>query len=122
MLWNDGVETAFNVEIYASFGAPTTAGTYPIDADEADYSTCSLCIIVVDGVTSYMPVADSGSITLTDYELSNPVGSTFTGSLDLTMQEVTIDGTTLVTTPVAGGCTGTLIADWTGNVIDFPAK
>ena len=28
----------------------------------------------------------------------------------------------LVAALPAGGCTGTLTADWTGNVIDFPAK
>ena len=68
-----------------------------------------------------LPVADSGTITLDDYVLGDPVGSTFSGSFDVVMQEVTI-AQDLTTTPVDGGCTGTLSASWSGTVEEFPAK
>ncbi|HUT78751.1 MAG TPA: hypothetical protein VM285_13735 [Polyangia bacterium] len=121
---SDAQDTALNVELYASFGAPTAPGTYDIDATEADYATCGICLLVFgdSGATTYMPVADSGSITLDDYTIASPVGTTFSGSFDVEMQEVTIADGTYATTPVEGGCAGTLTADFSGTVTDFPAK
>jgi len=115
-------DSALLIEIYSSYGAPSAPGTYSIDAIEANYQTCGLCILVFadDGSTVYMPVAGSGSMTLTDYSLSNPVGTTLSGGFTVEMQEVTINESTLVTTPVAGGCTGTLSATFDGTVVAFP--
>jgi hypothetical protein len=108
--------------VYGKYGAPTAPGTYNITATGASYATCNLCILAYDETAIYMPVADSGTITFTDYNLAAPVGTTFSGSLDMDLQEVTIDISTFETTPVVDGCTGAITGDWTGTVTDFPAK
>ncbi|MGC4116554.1 MAG: hypothetical protein QM765_18645 [Myxococcales bacterium] len=73
-------------------------GTYVLSGDELNYATCGVCVLMVDNLgTPYM--VTSGTVVLTS------VSGNLTGTLtNATFEEVTIDGQTYESTPVAGGC------------------
>jgi hypothetical protein len=118
IIWGigDGSSLGFQGEIYPALGAPDTPGTYDIDAAQAEYSTCDICMYVHNSGQFFMPVPDSGTITFVDYVIGEPVGTAFSGDFALEMREVTINTDTAVTTPVENGCTGALTATWSGTV------
>ena len=99
------------------FTSGITAGTYVLNSSDAQYATCSICILVyinaVDNNTGYLAadatyLATSGTLALT----SVASGSTGTGTIagllsNVTLQQVTIDQATQTSTPV-GACTTTI--------------
>lgn len=93
-------EDALNVEFY---GDPLPTGSIDLAAAPNDnYQTCTTCVlaaqdITLDGVAKYF-FQSAGTI---DLGATTPPAAT--GSIDVTMIEVTIDPDTYETTPVAGG-------------------
>ena len=83
-----------------------------IDDTDADASTCGLCIIAFSNLDDpfgdeifFMPVAHYSSITFNELEMGAGIaGSSFEGSFQGLMQQVTIDAVNRVTTPIEGGC------------------
>ncbi|HEY3446019.1 MAG TPA: hypothetical protein VGK67_06610 [Myxococcales bacterium] len=89
------------VELYAGsgfFAAGLANGTFTLSGAELSYATCSLCVVMVDEKNkTYMPTA--GTVTVSSFS------GRLTGTLaNMAFQEVTINGSTGATTPVANGC------------------
>ena len=133
--WTDSITDStmwLEIEIYHKFGEGISApGTYQFTEQEASYHTCSLCVVAwserwtEDGWVqkAYMPVPNSGLAEINELTVlndpqqgSNPIGSLFSGSLDVVMQEVVIDPNTWLTTPVESGCSGRLTFRWSDTV------
>lgn len=99
-----------SLEVYPSFGGPSTPGTVVFDATEVDYATCGTCLVLRTGCEAhgdhfhcdrtFMPEV-GGSVTLA--ELGTREGAAFSGHIDgVVFREVTI-ASDYTTTPVAGG-------------------
>ena len=98
-----------SIEFYYGMGDPeplTGPGTFELGAteDEQNYQTCGTCVLVYQGCndeecTGKTFFATSGTLTLSEFG-----GTTYVGSLtDVTLQEVTIDTSTWLSTPVSDG-------------------
>ncbi len=101
-----------DLELYAGEGAfsgnPTT-GTYTIAGDDAQYSTCGLCLLILTDATDTDPttgdftdtyLATSGTVKITKLT-STKLQGTITNAV---FTHVTIDSTSYVSTPVGDGC------------------
>ena len=106
------------LESYAEFGGPQAPGRFAIDAREADYATCGLCLVLrtdcADGGSAcgatWMPVPDSGAVEFA--ALGVEEGEALTGAVEgLRLREVTIDPDNYTTTVVPDGAEIAL-ADW----------
>ncbi len=100
----DAPVDTLKIELVASAGGATAAGTFTITDD--DYDICANCVLVYQGCDADLAncaktfFAQSGTLTITTFGES---GGQFTGTLtDVTLVEVTIDGD-FKTTPVADG-------------------
>lgn len=101
----------FSFENYTSYGAPGTAGTYPIGVTEGDYKDCGFCLLIHDNCNvnadgdlvcgkTFMP-KPGGTFTLGT--LGIEIGETFAGSVDnVELREVSI-ASDLTTTVVPNG-------------------
>jgi hypothetical protein len=84
-----------------------TPGAFNLEGDDANYATCLHCVMAqVDrtdaGATNRYFLARSGTLTVSDD--STPLtGLLDAVATDVTLEEVTIDDTTYVSTPVQGG-------------------
>jgi len=89
------------IESYAHHGGPTTPGTYDMTAVHTSFPTCGFCVRVYVGDTIFMPRAE-GTFRLDALDPS--VGGRFAGALEnVVLQEVIIDPSTAISTPVPGG-------------------
>jgi hypothetical protein len=103
--------------IYPSFGAPDTPGTYPVTDVEADYAQYGICIMLETPTGIFMPMPDSGSITIEQIAMGETsIGTAFVGNFDLQLQQVEIDWATFDTTPVGGGCSGAATHRWNSQI------
>lgn len=125
-IWADQIEEGtaqLMIENWGEYSGPTGPGTYPITATEADYADCGICLLMYDfsgteGIV-YMPVAGSGSIVIDSMTVGDAgVGTTFSGSIDVDIQQVEI-AEDLTTTVVDGGCTGSLTHTFTSQIQAF---
>jgi hypothetical protein len=104
----DGTTYNFlQAEIWESYGAPTTPGTYTLEDIDTGYDTCGACFIMQTGCTDtgcsglLMPNA-GGTYTITD--LGEGAGDNMKLTLnDVTFREVTLDQTTGAATDVPNG-------------------
>lgn len=103
--------TTLSIENYPDYGGATGPETRTIDATEADYATCGVCVLLQTGCKdhgdhqhcdiTYMP-EPGGTVTFDT--LGDTAGASWAGALaDLHLVEVTIDSSTYETTPVDGG-------------------
>lgn len=99
-------------------GTPRSPGTYAIPGPGTNFWGNSIQVSVVTNSKTFVPVADTGTIILTDYDLTKPVGSLFSGSLQVQLEQVIIDETDGSTEPVPDGCKGVLNLSWYGTVIE----
>ena len=106
------------LENYAGFGGPQAPGRFVIDARDADYASCGLCLVLHTDCagggarceSTWMPVPDSGAVELT--ALGTGEDEAFSGRLEgLRFRPVSIDPMTYATTVLPGGEEITL-ADW----------
>lgn len=114
--------TVLSLEVYESFGGPTSPGTFPLTSVETDYATCGTCLIVRTGCVSHGDHVDcahtfmprpQGEVRLET--LGAQAGERFTGELiSLVFQEVRI-GQDFETLPVANGEVFRL-EDWSFDV------
>jgi len=99
------------IENYPRFGGATGAETRTLDADEVNYATCGVCVLLKTDCSvhgdhahcgaSYMPEAGS---RITFDELGSGEGAGWSGSLTpIRFVEVSIDGSSYQTTPIEGG-------------------
>lgn len=110
------------LENYAAFGGPTAPGRVAIEAVDADYASCGLCLVLETDCaaggacqTTWMPVPGSGAVELT--ALGEAEGAPMSGQLEgLMFREVEIDAETYATTVVPGGGEAAL-ADWAFDVM-----
>jgi hypothetical protein len=104
-------QTWLSIENYPDFGGATGPETVEIDATQANYATCGVCVMVQTGCephgdhahcdATYMAEA-GGSVTFD--ALGSAAGESWAGSLEgLRFVEVTIDSDTWESTPVDGG-------------------
>lgn len=102
-------ETLLGVEMYASYGAPTSPGTVELTGVETSYATCGTCLVLQTGCAAhddhfhcdhtFMP--SEGEVHFD--AIGANVGDQLTGELhEVVFQEVTI-GDDFETTPVEGG-------------------
>ena len=95
------------LELYAGFGAFMGADISPktiqLSGDELNYATCGACVRIfadatqMDSAAQYF--ATGGTVTLTS------TNGTLQGTLsNITMEKVTIDSSTYMSTPVGDGC------------------
>lgn len=102
------IDQFFSIEMFGDI----EPGTYDLDGYETSLETCENCVFFYEGVTvsdgllknpdrAFMP--SDGTLEIT--AVSPEVGKTFSGTVSATLVEVTIDGETLETTTVPGGCT-----------------
>lgn len=105
------IEDVLGLELYGSEFDPSydgeATGTFDLSmGGDANYSTCSRCLVIREDPTSsgvaktYFPVAGSINIDATSDQLNGKIKATIT---DVTLVEVTIDSSTFESTPVAGG-------------------
>lgn len=92
------------IQSLADWNGPTEPGTYSLDG--INYVDCGLCLLIQVGCTSSgcekVFYADMGDVTIDAIGFGE--GERFAGTLnDVVFQEVTIDGSTFVSTPVEGG-------------------
>jgi hypothetical protein len=108
LLNGDAMPDVFQLELYKGFGVFTgeiVPGTYTIAGEELNYSTCGVCprifanVNTADGTPTQQFYATGGTVTIT----AITPNLTFTAD-NLTFEEVTIDETTFVSTPVPNGC------------------
>lgn len=94
----------FEIEVWEAPGS-TYPGTYTISPTD-NYVNCSTCVLVYTncdaaGICDKIFFANEGAVNVTAY---GTVGGRFTGTVsNVTLQEVTIDEQTFVSTPVPGG-------------------
>ncbi|MFH2009194.1 MAG: hypothetical protein ABI333_21575 [bacterium] len=94
------------IEIWSSYGGPTTPGTYTLEGGaDANYETCGLCPLMFANYTSSGPgkifYADTGNVQITSI---GSIGSTFAATLhNVIFREVTINESTAHSTVVPGG-------------------
>lgn len=104
-----GTSAQITIENLVGFGANAQPGAYAISAADQGYDTCGFCVVLETGCSAhddhlhcaktYMPKAGNYRLT----QLDRMVGGRFAGKLEgVVFQQVTIDNTTLKTTPVAG--------------------
>ena len=110
-----------DIELYSTmtdFPADITTGTFHLTADDGQYLTCGICILInakstVDSSTGAITpqalyLANSGTLTLTSVADKTTGTGTIAGSIsNLTFREVTIDSGTFEST-VVGTCTTSL--------------
>ena len=94
------------VQIYRDFDGPTSPGTYSLDG--INYADCGLCLLAFSGCNGQQCektwYAEAGSVDIT--AIGTGVGQQFAATLhDVVFDEVTINDTTWVSTPVPGGQT-----------------
>lgn len=110
------------LENYAAFGGPVAPGRVAIEAVDADYASCGLCLVLETDCaaggaceTTWMPVPGSGAVELT--ALGDGEGEPMSGQLEgLMFREVEIDAETYATTVVPGG-SETALSDWAFDVM-----
>ena len=102
----------------ADFPADITTGTFHLTADDGQYLTCGICILI-DAKSTTDPntgvitpqalyLANSGTLTLTSVADKTTGTGTIAGSIsNLTFRQVTIDSDTFEST-VVGNCTTSL--------------
>lgn len=99
----------FQIEVYggtSQFPGLPEPGTYDLSGDNAQYSTCGVCVLLLadsdgDGIPSETYLATSGTVTLTQ------TGPGLVGVYtDLVFEQVEIDSETYISTPV-GECATT---------------
>jgi len=95
------------VEIWPSFGGPSTPGTYDLQLNgNHNYETCGLCpLLMANTNASTGPeklfYADTGTVEITSI---GGIGSVFAATMhNVIFREVTIDESTAISTPVPGG-------------------
>ena len=100
---------------------PTSPGTYdipgPPDDPDGDFFENSIQVYVTTPDQAFLAVADTGSITLVDYDIDDPVVSLFSGYLEVELQEAYEDSTERPTDHIPDGCRGKLTLSWYGDVI-----
>ena len=99
----------FAIEVFqsATFGGPTSPGTYTLSASD-NYADCGLCVLyqtncnLDSGSCEKVYFARGGSVTFSTLPpgQADSISGTITG---LELEEVTINADTFVSTPVAGG-------------------
>lgn len=100
-------DKVLRIEVYESFGAPTSAATVDLTDVEADYASCATCVVLDTGCSdptdvyscahTWMPHPE-GSVRFD--EMGTDVGEAFAGELlHVRFREVTI-GSDFSTTPV----------------------
>jgi hypothetical protein len=118
----DGNVLHYQFEFYGGI-EPSLAGTFDLSAgNQSNYMTCGVCVHAftrdAGGAVVKEFFQSAGSVTLSEDPFTNQhMVGTVTG---LKLQEVTIDQSTYLSTPVAGGsCTS--YADLTVNADNVPA-
>lgn len=106
-VWRYGARSGeFTVEIenYSEYGGPAAPGTYTLRGVDADYASCSFCLVVRRGTERYMPVFEAGK-TVTFSSLGKRAGERFSGTVNQTVElrQVTINPQTFATTDVPNG-------------------
>ena len=104
-------DTWLYIENYPRFGGASDAETRTLGTVEVNYATCGVCVLLKTGcaphgdhahcAATYMP--EPGS-RITFDELDSAVGGTWSGSLSpIRFVEVSMDSSSLETTPIEGG-------------------
>ena len=115
------LDASLSISFSNGGSTPTGPDTYSLVAADEKMETCSICFAIYAGGKTYMPTADSSSITLENYDIADPAGKAFSGNFSVNMREVTIDSE-FKTNPVDGGCSAVLTGAWTGTVGSEPPK
>ena len=106
------------VSTFADFPGDITTGTFHLTADDGQYLTCGICILIhakstIDNSTGQIKaqatyLANSGTLTLTSVADKTTGAGTIAGSIaNATFRQVTIDPATFLST-VVGSCATSL--------------
>jgi hypothetical protein len=118
----DATPDLFELELYKGYAAfsmsPIAPGTYQITGEELNYASCGVCPrIFTDYDPATMMNADQQYFATGGTVIIDSITPNFTGSVsNLTFEEVTVNPTTFMSTPVPGGCQTAVM----GTTFDVP--